>query len=363
MPPGGPAPAGPADPDDFIDLIEVTDGPERAEHADHTDRAGLAGSPPWRPFSSLVRGMLRFLAVALAGVAAMLGGLVWDAVVHARDPEAAHAEGTVFSLSNPAHLLLLAGGALVIVGVTAATVRGLALSGSRRLSSPRAAATLVSVVLFATAATAGVAKWAAEPRPLPLATGPLAPSPGPDEHGIGIVNSHAPGECRPTAEQKRAAARLVADTEAATARYRNLAVAQAEGFLGPPVPAATEHYVNVLNAQDGQVLDPARPEALMYTPSPSGPVLVGAMFLMNVPGEFGPEPGGCLTRWHVHANICFSATTFAIASLMADDRTCPPGEFRYIPPPALHVWLVDVPGGRFAAEVDPEDVARAVAGR
>jgi hypothetical protein len=219
---------------------------------------------------------------------------------------------------------------------------------------------LVVATVVVAAATGGAVRWASTAK-VPVASGPLAPSPGPDRHGIGIVSSHPPGECRPTKAQTAAAAKLVNDTEAGTAKYRTFANAVADNFVGPANPTVTEHYSNVANTQDGRVLDPNRPESLLYTPTSHGMVLVGVMYMMNVPGEFGPEPGGCLTRWHVHANVCFSAATFQPATeLAADGATCPPGEFRYIPPPVLHVWLVDVPGGRFAAEVDPQYLARTV---
>jgi len=335
--------------------VETAAPPVAGAPADHE-------GPIWRPFPTLVRGLLRYLGAALAGVVLMLAGLIWDAVAHARDPDAAHAEETLFTLANPAHVVLLAGGALATAGLTAATVRGLSLSGSRRLSEPRVATTLVAGVLVLVAATAGTLRWASGAGELPVASGPLAPGPRPESHGIGIVNSHEVAECRPTAGQRQAAAKLVADTEAATARYRSFAAAEADGFVGPSNPTLTEHYAKVVHTQDGKVLDPNRPEALMYTPSPRGPVLVGVMYLMNVPGEFGPEPGGCLTRWHVHANVCFSAATFAPVSQLQEGETCPPGEFRYIPPPALHVWFVDVPGGRFAPEVDAAYLAKAVGG-
>ena len=305
-----------------------------------------------------VRRVLLFLGAGMVGVVLMLTGLVWDAVIHARDPAAAHAEASVFSLNNPAHQVLLLGGALAVAGLTAGTARALALSAGRRLASPRTAAVLVVVTVVGAAVTGGVVRWASTAQ-LPVATGPLAPSPGPDTHGIGIVNSHAPGPCRPTKAEKDGAAKLIADTEAGTAKYRNFAAALADGYVGPANPTATEHYSNIPYTVDGRVLDPARPEALMYTPTAKGMVLVGVMYLMNVPGEFGPEPGGCLTRWHVHANLCFSGATFEpVSQLQEPGDTCAAGTFRYIPPPALHVWFVDVPGGRFAPEVDAQYLAK-----
>jgi hypothetical protein len=305
-----------------------------------------------------VRRVLLFLGAGMVGVALMLGGLIWDAVIHARDPVAGHAEGSVFSLSNPAHQLLLLGGAIAVAGLTAGTAGALSLSAGRRLASPRTAAILVTVTVLGAAVTGGVVRWASTAE-LPVATGPLAPNPGPDTHGVGIVNSHAPGPCRPTKAEKDGAAKLIADTEAGTAKYKNFAAALADGYTGPANPTDTEHYSNIPYTLDGRVLDPTKPEALMYTPTAKGMVLVGVMYLMNVPGEFGPEPGGCLTRWHVHANLCFSATTFQpVSQVEGPAGTCPTGSFRYIPPPALHVWFLDVPGGRFAPEVDSQYLAK-----
>jgi hypothetical protein len=136
----------------------------------------------------------------------------------------------------------------------------------------------------------------------------------------------------------------------------------ADGYVGPtsPIPpGATEHYSSAANVLDGKVLDPTRPESLLYTFTSRGPVLVGVMYLTNLPGEFGPEIGGCLTRWHVHTNVCWSMATFQPVNQLAAGETCATGTFPYIPPPALHVWLVDVPGGRFAAEVEAGALVRA----
>src|SRR5690348_17835565 len=60
-----------------------------------------------------------FLAAGLAGVVALLGGLALDAYLHAKDPTLVHREG-IFTLSNPGHVLLGIGIALVVVGVVGA---------------------------------------------------------------------------------------------------------------------------------------------------------------------------------------------------------------------------------------------------
>ncbi|MCA1691070.1 MAG: hypothetical protein LC733_02310, partial [Actinobacteria bacterium] len=206
----------------------------------------------------------------------------------------------------------------------------------------------------------GTLRWAAEAE-IPVASGPLAPGPAPDRHRIGVINSHDPGECRPTKAQIVAAEKLIADTKAGTARYAaSMYAASADGYVGPSTPATTDHYSNGAYSGDGRVLDPTRPESLMYTLTSRGPVLVGVMYLMNVPGEFGPEVGGCLTRWHVHTNVCLSTATFQPVQEMVEGQACPVGTFHFIPPPALHVWLIDVPGGRFAPDLDEDYLIRTV---
>lgn len=310
-------------------------------------------------FAGVIRALSRFLALGLLGAVLMGAGLVWDAAVHARDPGAAHAEGSLLTLSRPAHALLVGGGTLAVLGLTGATVRALSLSGSRRLSSHRTAVALVACVLLAVTGTVGAVRWASTAEP-PIATGPLAP-PVNESHGFGIVDSHAPGPCRPTQAQKDAAAKLYSDTEVGVAKYRSsLAAAMADGYLGPMPFTTTEHFINVAYTADGKTLDPTKPEALMYTPTERGAVLVGVVYMMNVPGEFGPDVGGCLTRWHVHTDVCYNAYGLIVAKLTAAQPACPAGSVHLIPPPALHVWFVDVPGGRFAPDVDSDYLAKKV---
>ena len=72
-----------------------------------------------------------------------------------------------------------------------------------------------------------------------------------------------------------------------TARFRDPAAAEAEGYQlmfgcvsGPDSGAMGLHYVNMTFVLDG-VLDPARPEIVIYEPQPNGRLrLVGADFLV-----------------------------------------------------------------------------------
>jgi len=85
-------------------------------------------------------------------------------------------------------------------------------------------------------------------------------------------------------------------------------------------------------------------------------VLLGAMFQMPRLNEFGPDPGGPLTAWHQHENICFTPFGFEF-SLMTPFAICPLGAIDISAPPMLHVWIVDNPTGPFAVDIDDKLVA------
>jgi hypothetical protein len=80
---------------------------------------------------------------------------------------------------------------------------------------------------------------------------------------------------------------LVQVVRAATERYRDVAAATADGYSllfgcvsGPDYGAMGLHFVNLALVGDG-VLDPARPEIIIYEPQPDGRLrLIGADFLV-----------------------------------------------------------------------------------
>ena len=113
----------------------------------------------------------------------------------------------------------------------------------------------------------------------------------------------------------------------------------------------TTHWMNEAYVRAGYVMDPHRPQGLVYANTKSGPVLLGAMFQMQHIGQFGPDPGGPLTAWHQHENICFTPLGFQF-SLMTPFATCPLGAIDLSAAPMLHVWIVNNPGGPFAVDID-----------
>ena len=161
----------------------------------------------------------------------------------------------------------------------------------------------------------------------------------------------------PTAEQQAAASRLYEDTAAAIEPYRDWHKAWAAGFRpNGSTTLPSTHWMNSANVQAGYVMDPRHPQGLVYANSHHGPILLGAMFQMQRIGEFGPDPGGPLTAWHQHQNICFTPFGFEF-SLMTPYSQCPLGAIDISASPMLHVWIVGNPQGPFAVDIDPKVVA------
>jgi len=159
-----------------------------------------------------------------------------------------------------------------------------------------------------------------------------------------------------TQEQWDAANALYRETRAAIAPYADWRKAWAAGYRpGGSDRQPSSHWMNQRYVEAGYVMDPQHPQGLVYANSRQGPVLLGAMFQMKKIGQFGPDPGGPVTAWHQHENICFTPFGFEF-SLLTPTATCPLGAVSISVPPMLHVWIVDNPGGPFAVDIDPKVV-------
>ena len=69
-------------------------------------------------------------------------------------------------------------------------------------------------------------------------------------------------------------------------------------------------------------------------------------------------PGGCLTQWHAHTNLCTGGPSGTISGFTSDGA-CPAGENRLLTPEMMHVWQVPVPGGPLAMDPTDEQVVEA----
>jgi hypothetical protein len=109
----------------------------------------------------------------------------------------------------------------------------------------------------------------------------IAPSPAFAQHDHGSASQYQ------TADQNKKEAALVQVVREATERYRDVRVAEREGFAlnfgcvsGSEFGAMGLHYVNMARVADG-VLDPTRPEIILYEPTATGRVrITGADFLV-----------------------------------------------------------------------------------
>jgi hypothetical protein len=151
----------------------------------------------------------------------------------------------------------------------------------------------------------------------------------------------------PTEAQRQAAAALVDQTKQAAARYTDLNAALADGYQpalrmeGPDV-----HLEHPIRKQDGAVMDPRRPEMLVYSIDSGRATLLGVVYVMEVAGEPAPTPGGPITRWHAH-NLCVSVLPPGLG-VVSPYGGCPAFSISVTSPEMMHVWVVDNPAGPFA---------------
>ena len=166
-------------------------------------------------------------------------------------------------------------------------------------------------------------------------------------HGGG----HAPGACTNapvTPEQRNAAERLVADTQATvTRKYPTLQAAEADGYQLLNVDQSVVHVQRPDYQHDGRVLDPNRVESLVYVTYRGQSMLMGAMYIAEPGAPQGPLIGGALTSWHVHTNLCVD-TARGTALDAGPKNTCAPGSAIERTAQMLHVWTQPYPGGPFA---------------
>jgi hypothetical protein len=165
----------------------------------------------------------------------------------------------------------------------------------------------------------------------------------------------------PTPAQRVAAETLLETTRRGIARFEDVSAALADGYRpSPPLAGPTVHYSNPAYAH-GHVLDTRHPQSLVYADTPSGPRLIGAMYMMPDARTPGVAVGGALTEWHVHADLCFTLPGPALVGIESPFQTCPVGALNAVTPSMLHVWTVDNPGGAFG-ELDADYAARLARG-
>src|SRR5947209_16833909 len=114
--------------------------------------------------------------VVSTGVATLLAGLAWDAVLHSLDPDLAAREG-IFALTNPGHVLFGGGIAIIVAGA-------LMFFAGRALTTPHPLAFALPAVAMVTLATASFA--------LAASTGTMGGPGHVHEHGVDHAHHEQP---------------------------------------------------------------------------------------------------------------------------------------------------------------------------
>lgn len=152
-------------------------------------------------------------------------------------------------------------------------------------------------------------------------------------------------------EQQAAAENLISVTLVKLPQWTDPAVAEEAGFrsIGDG-GTGVEHFVNQDFMDDDTMLDPDKPESLVYDTSGGGRRLVAAMYMTKpgTPLDEVPEVGGALMQWHVHDNLCYNPEG-RVAGITNDDGECPQGLVKPEETPMIHVWIESHPCGPFAA--------------
>lgn len=146
----------------------------------------------------------------------------------------------------------------------------------------------------------------------------------------------------PTAAERAAATHLLLSARSALAKYADPSAAAADGYRVDGLAGMDFHAPNPAYEKDDRILDPARPETLVYAVAPNGrPVLMGAMFAMPNMGQPGPTIGGPLTVWHAHEHVCVSLTPPGLTGLLSPLGMCPVGSIDVpLTSEMIHVWIV-----------------------
>jgi uncharacterized membrane protein len=121
----------------------------------------------------------------------------------------------------------------------------------------------------------------------------------------------------------------------------------AQGFQADPINRT--HFPNQQYMFDDVLLDPERPEWLVYDDTPHGKVLMALMFFTRTLEEVGPTPAGRLAQWHYHEYEevrCAVKGLWTVAKADADGR-CAEGVPVTRTPEMFHVWFMDHPLGHF----------------
>jgi hypothetical protein len=165
-----------------------------------------------------------------------------------------------------------------------------------------------------------------------------------------------------TRSERRAARALLLRTRAAAARLQSPAAAARAGYdVRRARRSSTDTRPHYLHAEsrtyshDGRLLDPLRPESLIYANVPGRRlVLIGVMFSLPRGTRLRP-PAGPIARWHFH-RVCARGNNRGVTP--RGDGTCRPGATLGEGSEMLHVWFVSDLQNAFAIRAPVPELCR-----
>ncbi len=154
-----------------------------------------------------------------------------------------------------------------------------------------------------------------------------------------------------TPKQQAEAENIIANTLLGLPQWADQAVAEAAGFrsIGDGV-TGTEHLVNQAYMDDDTILDPNKPESLVYDVKNGVKTLAAAMYMLKTgtPLADVPKTGGSLMQWHTHQNLCYNPQG-RVSGFTNAEGDCPQGLVKPPETPMIHVWIRSNECGPFAA--------------
>jgi len=164
----------------------------------------------------------------------------------------------------------------------------------------------------------------------------------------------------PTSADSSKAAAIVAEARVALAKYKDVRVAEREGYrmFAPGVMNQHVYHFTKLGAaiRERFRFDPAQPTSLLYKPNSDGSLrLVGAMYTAPkdaTPDELNERVPLGIARWHLHTNMCVprlgdrhrwreaenGLPVFSPASPIATRDACDAVDGRFLP--VVFNWMV-----------------------
>ena len=315
------------------------------------------------------------LLVVIGSFLAMIG-ILGDLLTHALSP-ATRANAGLFVLgvgNDPWHLVLLAGVVVTAIGgivwaarlssdygalIATAMVLALAFtviagvwSGFRGGQGPAQAAAAAGSLAAASgvegtgsAGTAGVGHVHDATGGTDVGetgagglTGALA---GEGAEGQAQFGEHQHGTPGPTTDlEARQTAAMLAAAKRATAKYRDVHAAEADGYrqVTQFIPGLGLHLAKLSLLNHG--FDPVHPPVLLYEPTSGGGLRLAGVAYSIPAGDVPPVgfPGGD-DVWHYHTNLCFLLT--GEVTITPDAAACKAkhGVFQARTAWLLHAWI------------------------